>query len=694
MSGNVKGITIEFSGDTTKLDQSIRSAEKETAKIDQELNKVNKALRFNPGSIDLLRQKQTLLNQKIQETTAKLQSLKQKQAQMDASGVDKNSKEYRELQREIIATESKLKTFKGQLKAIGNVRLRAASVQLKELGSKATAAGRAMTGVSRAAGVVAGAIGALAYKSGKWADDLNTLSKQYRINTKDLQLYGAAAKLVDTDVTSIAKTHVKLTKNMKSALDGSEKQTEAFEKLGIQITDSNGELRDSDTVWQETIAALGKMSNETERDALAMTLMGGAAKNLNPLIEDGGETYKNVAETMKKYNLDFVTQETLDKANEFNDKIDTIKAVGMLALQGLGAELAGVLAPALEKVVAVAGKFAEWISNLNPKILAVVMGVAALVAGIAPALLLFGALASAAGAVAGVLAGITAPMVAVAAGIAALAVVIGTALAKSEPFRNAMATLGQTLVSVFLPVIKQIVSTFKQLFGIIGETVTEVANDLAPIFVALTPIITKVAKLIANLLINKLKGVILVAKLLAVVIKTLSKGIAAAFTSIAAKAVSMYTKIRTTFSRVKQALVQPFEAAKNKIKSIIDAIKGFFGNLKVSAPHIPLPHFKIKPAGWDIGDLVKGKIPSLSVDWYAKGGIFNRPTVLTGVGEAGPEAVVPLNTLWQKLDNIALAAASGNLVINNYGDASPYSIAQEVKRVLINEVKRGRQAWQ
>ena len=694
MAGNVKGITIEFSGDTTKLDQSIRSAEKETAKIDQELNKVNKALKFNPGNIDLLRQKQTLLNQKIQETTTKLQSLKQKQAQMDASGVDKNSKEYRELQREIIATESKLKTFKGQLKAIGNVRLRAASVQLKELGSKATAAGRAMTGVSRAAGLVAGAIGALAYKSGKWADDLNTLSKQYRISTKDLQLYGAAAKLVDTDVTSIAKTHVKLTKNMKSALDGSQKQTEAFEKLGIQITDSNGELRDSDTVWQETIAALGKMENETERDALAMTLMGGAAKNLNPLIEDGGETYKNVADTMKKYNLDFVTQETLDKANEFNDKIDTIKAVGMLALQGLGAELAGVLAPALEKVVGYAGKFAEWISNLNPKILAVVMAVAALVASIAPALLLFGALASAAGAVAGVLAGITAPMVAIAAGIAALAVVIGTALAKSEPFRNAMATLGQTLVSVFLPVIKQLVSTFKQLFSIIGETVTEVANDLSPIIVALTPIITKIAKLIASHLIGKLKAFIGIVKLVSLFVKAFAKGIAAAFQAISMKGLAMYNKIRQTFSKIKTAMTGPFEAAKSKIKSIIDAIKGFFNNVKLSAPHVPLPYFKIRPEGWKIDDLVKGKIPSLSVKWYAKGGIFNRPTVLTGVGEAGPEAVVPLNTLWQKLDNIALAAASGNLVINNYGDANPYSIAQEVKRVLINEVKRGRQAWQ
>lgn len=692
MAGNIKGITIEFSGDTTKLDRSIRDAEKETAKIDNELKKVNKALKFNPGNIDLLRQKQTLLNQKIQETTTKLQSLKQKQAELDAKGVDKNSEEYRKLQREIISTESQLKTFKGQLKAIGNVNLRAASVQLKELGAKATAAGNAMRGVSMAAGVVAASISALAIKSGKWADELNTLSKQYHINTKDLQLYGAAAELVDTDVTTIAKTHVKLTRSMKSALDGSEKQTEAFQKLGVEITNSDGTLRDADTVWQETISALGKMTNETDRDALALQLMGNAAKNLNPLIEDGGETYKNVADTMKKYNLDFVTQETLDKANQFNDELDTIKAVAAIAFQGLGAELSGVLVPALQKVVDWAGKFAEFISGIDPQILAVTLGISALVAAISPALLLFGALAGALGAIAGVLAGISAPMVAVAAGIAALVAVIGTAVAKSEPFRNAMMELGANLAKVFLPVIKEAVSVFKQLFGIIASTVTEVANELAPVMVALTPIITKVAQVIAAVLRVKLQLIINVAKTLASVIKTLAKTFASAFLAIATTATNLYTKIKSTFSKVRNAIVGPLERAKDAAKNIINKIKGFFSNVHIPAPHIPLPHFKINPSGWKIGDLLKGKIPSLSVNWYAKGGIFNSPTV-AGIGEAGPEAVIPLDTLWKKLD--AIAAATGGNTFNIYGGSGTdaKAIAREVENILIQQQKQRLKAW-
>ena len=693
MAGNIKGITIEFSGDTAKLDRSLKDVDKSTKNIDKELKQVNNALKFNPTSVDLWRQKQDLLKQKIADTGERLKILKQQQAQMDAKNVDKNSEEYRKLQREIITTESKLKTFKGQLKEIGNINLRALGASMQQAGAKLTAAGQSMRTVSRYAAAATAAVGALAYKSGKWADNLNTMSKIYHIGTKELQLYSAAAKLVDVDVETIAKTHQKLGKNMANALDGSEKQAAAFDKLGISITNSDGTLRDADSVWQETIEALGEMENETERDALAMTLMGKSAGELNPLIQDGGETYKRVAETMEKYGLDFVDQDTLNKANEFNDKLDTIKAVGLVGLQTIGAKIAGVLAPALEKVVGIAGKIAKWLSGLDPGIIAVGAGIAGIVALLAPLLLLLGAIVSAGGALLGVLAGISAPMVAVAAGIAALVAVLATALAKSEPFREAMAQLGQNLVSVLLPVVKSAIAFFKELFAVIGQTATEVATDLAPVIEGLTPIITAVVKLLAGRLKASFTLIISVVKGLSLVIRALAQGVAAAFTSIASKGQSLYTKLKSTFSKVKSALTNPFETAKNAIKAIIDKIKGFFSNLNVSAPHIPLPHFKINPTGWKIGDLVKGKIPSLSVDWYAKGGIFNRPTVLTGVGEAGPEAVLPLNTLWQKLDAIA-DAQSGGIVINVNGGGDPYAIAQEVRRVLIEEVKRRKQAWQ
>lgn len=119
----------------------------------------------------------------------------------------------------------------------------------------------------------------------------------------------------------------------------------------------------------------------------------------------------------------------------------------------------------------------------------------------------------------------------------------------------------------------------------------------------------------------------------------------------------------TVWEGVKNAILHPVETARDLIKKAIDAIKGFF-NFKVSWPNIPMPHFSIRPSGWQIGDLLKGSIPKLGIDWYAKGGIFDRPTIiptlsgLKGVGEAGPEAVAPISALQQyvktAVDNSAL----------------------------------------
>jgi len=99
----------------------------------------------------------------------------------------------------------------------------------------------------------------------------------------------------------------------------------------------------------------------------------------------------------------------------------------------------------------------------------------------------------------------------------------------------------------------------------------------------------------------------------------------------------------SVWNGIKSAIENPMETAKNFVKNIIDTIKGFF-NFTVSWPHIPLPHFSISPSGWSIGDLLEGSIPSLGIEWYAKGGIFNKPSII-GVGEAGPEAVIPINKL-------------------------------------------------
>lgn len=460
----VKGITIEFRGNTTPLQKAIRTVNSEISKTTKELTSVNKALKFNPTSVDLWRQKQELLDQKIKSTKDKLNALKQQQQQMDAAGVDRNSEQYRRLERQIIETGSQLKTFKTQLREVGNVNLKALSEEFKAVGSKVEGVGRSLKGVSMAAGAVVGSLAAVSVKAGQTADELNTLSKVTGIGTEDLQKYGYAADLVDVSVDAIAKANKKLTKSAYSAAGGTGAQAEAFAKIGVSVTDANGNLRDSEAIFQDVITALGSMSNETERDALAQTLMGKSAAELNPLIEDQGETYKRVSETLAKYDLDFIDQETLDKANQFNDELDMMKLIGSVAFAQVGTELAAYLVPALEKLVDLTGKFANWLSGLDPTVLAIIGGIAALVAVLAPLLiglgkvafaissiinlvnLMSGAISLAAEAMGLASAG---PIVAIIAAIAAL-IAIGVLLYKNwDKVKAKCKELGQTIKSIW-----------------------------------------------------------------------------------------------------------------------------------------------------------------------------------------------------------------------------------------------------
>lgn len=119
MASNIKGITIEIDGNTTKLDKALKTTETNTKSVNTELKQVNSLLKFNPGNSELIAQKQKLLATQIQNTSEKLKVLKSAESQVEAqfqSG-DLGEDEYRAFQREVVATEGKLKSYQGQLSA-------------------------------------------------------------------------------------------------------------------------------------------------------------------------------------------------------------------------------------------------------------------------------------------------------------------------------------------------------------------------------------------------------------------------------------------------------------------------------------------------------------------------------------------------------------------------------------------------
>ena len=669
MAGNIKGITIEFNGDTTKLDRALREINNKTKSIDSELRKVNNALKFNPTSVELWRQKQQLLSQKITETRSKLDALKQAQAQMDAAGVDKASEEYRDLQRQIIVTENQLKNCENQLRQVGNVNLRAASEQFKQWGGQLERAGQAMRGISMAAAAVAASIGATAVKSGQWADDLNTLSKRYGISTGELQKYSAAADLVDVSTEAIAKSQTKLTKSMYSASQGSEKQQAAFEALGVSVTNSDGSLRDSDAVFQDVITALGSMENETERDALAMQLMGKSANELNPLIEDGGETYKNVADTMSKYGLDFIDEETLQQANEFNDALDTIKLIGLVTFQSLGTELAGYLAPALEKVVGWVGKLAEWLSNLSPQTLTVIATIASVLAVVAPLLIGLGKLSFAISSIMNLLAVIGPALAGILATAGPIILVIGGLVAAGILLYKNWDTVKAKAQALWAKV-KAVFDAIKQ---VIITVMAAVRAYITAVWSAIRTVFMTVLQVIYALTIGRFRLMLSVIRTTFNVIRSVT---------------------RSAWNAIKNAITSPIQAAYNKVQSVIQAIKSLFPiNIGNIMSNIKTPHFSLDWSSKDFGKLGTIKYPTgFNVSWYKTGGIFDSPSVI-GVGEAGPEAVVPLNKFWDKLDKMAEMQP---IVVNVYGsdNMSVNELAAAVEQRLIQMQKRRTMAWQ
>ena len=153
---------------------------------------------------------------------------------------------------------------------------------------------------------------------------------------------------------------------------------------------------------------------------------------------------------------------------------------------------------------------------------------------------------------------------------------------------------------------------------------------------------------------------------------------------------AIYGKVSAAAAGIRDRFLRPINALRDKVKGIIDKIKGFF-SFNVSAPHIPLPHFSISPAGWKVGDLLKGVKPSLSVNWYDKGGVFTDPSII-GVAEKRPEFVGALDDL----RNIVReeSGASVNITNNIYGVTDPKKVADAVEKRLISRTKRGRLVWQ
>lgn len=648
----IRGVTIELSGDASKLNKEINSVDKSLKNTQKELKDVDRLLKLDPKNTQLLAQKQDLLGKAVDDTKKKLADEQAALEALKASpDADKTIEQQRALERDIAATTAQLKTYEGELSKT--------KVSLADVGTAAQNVADKTKALSAAAAAFGAALIANAYKSAQTADDLNTLAKTTGFSTAELQKMQYAADLIDVSFDTMTGSIKKLTSKMSSG-------AEVFDTLGINIYDANGNMRDATDVWYEAIDALSKVENETERDALSMEIFGKSAMDMAGIVDDGGAALREFGAEAEDAGL-ILEQDALDAANDFNDAIDKLKATAAQSFLKAGATLAKVLLPALEKVGAAVTKVASWFANLTTTQQKTILTVVALVAAISPVAAIIAKIISVVNtlktgmtALSSVFTFFTSPVGLVVAAIAAL-IAIGVTLYKNWDTIKAKAQeLGQGIANVWNNVKAKTSEVWNNVSSAVSSAVNNVKNNAVNGF-------NNVRDSISNALNNARSTV-----------STIFSGISSTVSNVVGT-------IKSVFSSVTYALTHPFETARNTIQAIVDRIKGVF-NFSWSLPHISLPHFSVT-TGY-LG------LPKISVSWYAKamknGMILNSPTIfgamggqLLGGGEAGSETIVGTNNLMSMIQAAVGNAPTINMVVNANG-----MNADELSSIVVDKITR------
>lgn len=471
----------------------------------------------------------------------------------------------------------------------------------------------------------------------------------------------------------------------------------AFSGMKKAISNFSAEGKDAKVEFAKTLEEIAKCPDIASATTKAIEVFGTkAGPDLADAIQNGRFEYEDMLSLIESSQgqLEASYEATLDPADEATVALNNLKLAG----SSLGDVIQTALGPAFGAVADILKDFTNWFNGLDGSIQTTIVTIAGIVAAIGPLLVIIGTLGDQisnaislfgnvklamfgageeAGTLATMISGITGPMIAVIAVIALVVAAVVELWNKNEGFRNNVMDIVNNVMSIIqnlynsviqpiLSVIMQLLTdlwnnSIKPLWDKFKEFIASVVYLISSFMDIATPIINTVVNLLGAILAPAVKAI-------GTVFSTIFGSITNVIKTFLSIATSIFNSVAAVFSRLKTAITTPINTAKDLIKKAIDAIKGFF-SFKISWPKIPMPHFGISPKGWGIGDLLKGSIPKLSIDWYAKamnkGVILDKPTafgvnnngeVMAG-GEAGSETIVGTNSL---MGMIRAAAASGN----------------------------------
>ena len=493
MAGSsIKGITVEINGDTKGLTSALHDVNGAVNTTKADLKQVERLLKLDPKNTELLAQKQRLLNQSVEETSKKLDVMKtaaaQAKEQLELGSITQG--QYDALQREIVATEKALEDAKKSADTF-DASLAKIQATASTVANAAGAVADKTKGLSLAAGGLLGSLGAAAYSAVTMSDDLNTLAKQSGFTTAELQKMQYAQDLIDTSMEDIVASAAKLRKSMASTSTDTQA---AFKTLGVSVEDTNGHMRNSKAVYWDVISALSKVTNETERDQLAMQLLGKSADSLAGIVDDGGQALRQLGDEAERAGL-IMSQDTLDGLNAVNDQIDTLKATSKALLMETGAKALEALMPVLQQIVLIIAQIFTWIGSLNTQQISMLVTILAIVAAISP--------------IAGIIS-------AIASAISALIPLIGTVVAfcAANPLAIAIAAVSVLFIALVALIISswdEIQAAFAPFVETIQQGLQSIAESIAATFQTAWAIVEGIFNAIVSLvqaIVNTVVGLI------------------------------------------------------------------------------------------------------------------------------------------------------------------------------------------
>ncbi|MBP5581779.1 MAG: hypothetical protein J6X85_08370 [Ruminococcus sp.] len=619
MAGGIKGIEIAISADTTGVTKGLKEVTTESMKTSKNLKSVDSLLKLDPKNTELVAEKQKLLGQSIEQTKDKLNKLKSAQDDVKAAFErgDISEEQYIAFQGEIVKTENRLQSLESQTKETGNA--------MDDAGNKAGGFGdklkSGLAGAAKAAGVAVAAVGTAVVAGAKALTDFSVEGAQYAdtiltdatvtgIATDKLQEYHYAAELIDVSTETLTKSMSKNIKSMASAAKGTGETAKAYQALGVSVTNSDGSLRDSQEVYWELIDALGTVDNETERDALAMQILGKSAQELNPLIEAGSARMEELGQQARDAGA-VLSEDTLEAFGAFDDQLQYLKVNSEASKKALGTALLPMLTKLATTGNGLVTKFTKSLTEANGDIGLMADAVGQMIPDIIDTIVaaLPEILSAAERIVSSLANGI----------IAQLPTIIQVGLQLISDLALGIAQALPELIPTIVDIVLQIVDTLLDNIDLLVDAALALIEGLAVgLIKALPKLIEKAPVIIQKLidaLINNLPklvlmGVDLVIKLVEGIIQNLPELVVAAgkiILSLVDGIVSFYQRM----SQLGEEIVQKFkdgvkriasdafnwgadmlngliDGIKSKVSAIADAAKGVAGTIK-SFLHFSVP---------------------------------------------------------------------------------------------------------